>query len=148
MNDGNGLACVIAPELTREAIWKALYDRCCYATTGDRILLHLEMNGHMMGTDHEADLADVEDRQFTMRVAGTAPVDEVAIVRNGEVVFSVQPEDEVWEGEWEDKEGLAPVAFKPAFEGDHPFVYYYLRVTQRNRQQAWSSPIWLTQRDD
>ena len=26
VNDGNGLACVVAPELTREAIWQALYD--------------------------------------------------------------------------------------------------------------------------
>ena len=145
VNDGNGLACVIAPKLTRDAIWQALYDRRCYATTGDRILLHFDMNGHLMGTDLVADLADVEPRPFTMRVAGTAPVDEVAIVRNGEVVFSMQPRAEVWEGEWIDEEALSPIAFTPTFEGDSPFVYYYLRVTQRNRQQAWSSPIWLTQ---
>ena len=41
---------------------------------------------------------------------------------------------------------MRPLALDPSFEYDRPFVFYYVRVTQANRQLAWSSPIWLTQR--
>lgn len=33
----------------------------------------------------------------------------------------------------------------PTFEGDRRFTFYYMRVRQKNRQLAWSSPIWLTE---
>ena len=52
VNDGNGLACVVAPKLTRAAIWQALYDRRCYATTGDRILLDFTSDDKPMGSDN------------------------------------------------------------------------------------------------
>lgn len=146
VNDGNGLAAVIAPELTRDAIWQSLYDRRCYATTGDRILLDFTMDGQPLGSDLPADLATSEPRRFQMRVAGTYGLDAVELVRNNQVVYRAEPGVQVWQGEWVDETPLDQVAFAPTFEGDRPFVYYYLRVTQGNRQQAWASPIWLTQR--
>ncbi len=145
VNDGNGLACVIAPELTRDALWQALYDRRCYATTGDRILLDFTLNGHPMGSDLPTDLSGAPPRTFSMRIAGAAPIDTVEIVRNNRVVFSAHPGIEVWQGDWTDTDPLPPVAFEPTFPDDRPFAFYYLRLTQRNRQRAWSSPIWLTQ---
>ena len=42
---GAGLACVWAPELSRESIFDALRDRWCYATTGARIVLKFTVNG-------------------------------------------------------------------------------------------------------
>jgi hypothetical protein len=161
VNDGNGLACVMATELTRDAIWRALHDRRCYATTGDRILLDFrlrlgehgaegqavgQLDGHPMGSDIPVDLASVGPRVLTMRVAGTHQVETVEILRNNEVVFSVRPDAEDWDGEWADETPLASVALDPTVPDDHRFVFYYLRVCQRNRQLAWSSPIWLTQR--
>jgi hypothetical protein len=146
VNDGNGLACVIAAEVTRDAIWRALWDRHCYATTGDRILLDFRLGGHSMGTDIETDLGENGLRHFSVRVAGTHTLEKVQILRNNEVVFSTEPKAEDWVGEWVDGESLAELALAPTFPRDRPFVFYYLRAYQRNRQQAWSSPIWLTQR--
>ncbi|NOZ23158.1 MAG: CehA/McbA family metallohydrolase [Planctomycetes bacterium] len=143
VNDGNGMACVMATELTRDAIWQALWDRRCYATTGDKIVLDFTMNGHPLGSDIAADLASAEPRAFHMRVAGTYCVDKVEIIRNNEVVFTAEPGQDVWEGEWTDDSPLDPIA--PTFDYDRPFVFYYMRVTQGNYQQAWASPIWLTQ---
>jgi hypothetical protein len=40
-----GLAAVWAAELTREAVFDALYARRCYGTTGARILLDFRLNG-------------------------------------------------------------------------------------------------------
>jgi len=146
VNDGNGLAGVMAKELTRDAIWRALYERRCYATTGDHIVLDFTMNGHPMGTDLDVDLAGVGQRRFRMRIAGTYRIDAVDLLRNNQVVFSANPRADVWEGEWTDSEPLEPLALAPRFPYDRPFVFYYLRLTQGNRQRAWASPIWLTQR--
>jgi hypothetical protein len=44
-----GLTCVLAPELTRQAIFDALRERRCYGTTGPRIDLDFTVNGHPMG---------------------------------------------------------------------------------------------------
>ena len=145
VNDGNGLACVVATELTRDAIWQALYERRCYATTGDRIVLDFSMNGQPMGTDIPAELDQVGQRTFFIRVVGTYRIDMVELIRNNQVIFSAQPGEDVWEGEWTDADRLSPLALAPTFDGDSPFVFYYVRVTQGNRQKAWSSPIWLTQ---
>ena len=145
VNDGNGLSCVIATEKTRDAIWQALYDRRCYATTGDRIVLDFRLNGQPMGSDLPVDLAAGGSRHIEVRAAGTHRIDRVEIIRNNEVVFEVEPGREVWEGEWTDDGDLAELAFEPTFDYDRPFVYYYLRVRQGNRQMAWASPIWLTQ---
>lgn len=145
VNDGNGLACVVAPELTREAIWQALHDRRCYATTGDRILLDFTIDGEPMGSENSVELAGAGPRTLRMRAAGTAPITRVEVIRNSEVVFSAGPQSDVWEEEWTDTSDLAAVAFAPTFPDDRPFVYYYLRIFQANRQRAWSSPIWFTQ---
>ncbi len=145
VNDGNALACVMATELTRDAIWQALYERRCYATTGDRIVLDFSMNGHPMGTDIPVELDGMEPRSFLLRVAGTYRIDLVEIIRNNEVVFSAEPGKDTWEGEWTDNDSLSPIAFEPTYSYDSPFVFYYMRVTQGNRQKAWASPIWLTQ---
>jgi hypothetical protein len=150
VDDGNGLACLIAGELTRDAIWQALYDRRCYATTGDRILLdfRLSLEGHPrsypMGTDLPVDLAATGPRTLTIHVAGTHHLDSVEILRNNRVVFSTRPDAEDYAATWTDPGGAATIALPPAFPGDSPFLYYYIRVRQKNRQLAWSSPIWLT----
>ena len=44
---------------------------------------------------------------------------------------------DVWEDEWTDTADLSAVAFAPTFPNDRPFVYYYLRIFQANRQRAW-----------
>ena len=149
VNDGNGLACVIAPSLSRDALWQALWERRCYATTGDRILLdfRLELGGQTvgMGTDLAVDLRSAGQRRLTLRVAGTERIERVEVLRNNQVVFATAPDGEDWSGEWTDSTPLDTLAIAPTFPGDRPFVFYYLRVRQRNRQIAWSSPIWLTQ---
>jgi len=45
-----GLTCVLAPELTRDAVFDALRQRRCYGTTGPRIDLAFEIHGQPMGS--------------------------------------------------------------------------------------------------
>jgi hypothetical protein len=97
-----------------------------------------------MGTDLPIDLDRYGPRRFAVRVAGTYRIRTVEILRNNQVVYTAQPQGDVWEGEWEDDTPLRTHAFTPTFSDDRPFVFYYVRVTQANRQIAWASPFWLT----
>jgi hypothetical protein len=78
----NGLAAVLAPEKTGDAIFDAMQARHVYATTGQRTILDLRMNGKTMGER----LAYAEQRKIEGRVTGTAPIDRVDVVKNGEIV--------------------------------------------------------------
>ena len=58
--------------------------RSVYATSGARILLDARLNGKPMGTRQP----DARERKIECRVFGTAPIDRIDVVRNGEIVFS------------------------------------------------------------
>jgi hypothetical protein len=75
------------------------------------------------------------------RVAGINPVERLL---SNEVHFSARPSAEQRDGVWIDGASVRPLALASTFQNDRPLLFYYLRVIQANRQQAWSSPIWLT----
>ena len=124
-----GLTAIIAPELTREAIIQALRERRCYATTGARIVLDFLVDGHTMGAEFTADAPEVV---VTARVLGTAELDRLEVVCNGEVAFEQPGSGRV--AEIAENLSLA--------EGQTS--YLYLRVTQSDGHVAWSSPVWVS----
>jgi hypothetical protein len=79
-----GLAGVIAPEKTSDAIFDALRDLSAYATSGERIVLDVALNGAPMGSRTEF----AEERRLEGKVVGTSPVDTITVVRNGEEIWS------------------------------------------------------------
>jgi hypothetical protein len=79
-----GLAAVLAPEKTPDAIFDALRDRATYATSGERIVMDATANGRLPGSEQRAGGA----LAIACRVMGTAPIDHIDVVRNGEVAFS------------------------------------------------------------
>lgn len=131
--EGNGITGVYVSDLTREALWDALYARRCYATTGARILLRVEVNGSLMGGEIDGAGAEV-----AAHVIGTDPDYEVDVIRNGEVVYGETSNSYEHRLAWADpgpKGGRGSNA--------DPVSYYYVRVRQADRHQAWSSPVWL-----
>ena len=79
-----GLGALFAPEKTTNALFDAMKSLRTYATTGDRIILTTEVNGAEMGSS--TDYADV--RTISGRVIGTAPIDSITIIKNGEEIWS------------------------------------------------------------
>jgi hypothetical protein len=79
-----GLAAVLADENIPDALFDAMRERSCYATTGERIIVDTEMGGAPMGTL----LAEDADRKLRCSVMGTAPIDTIELIKNSEVVFS------------------------------------------------------------
>ncbi len=88
MTQFGGLAAVLAGEKTNDAIFDALKQRRAYAaTSADRIIVDFELNGEPMGQRIEYS----ENRRLRARVMGTAPILEVAVVKNGDVVYRKRP---------------------------------------------------------
>lgn len=139
-----GLTGIIATEHNRQAIADALYNRSCYATTGERIILGLYLAGHSMGK--EVSTADKPgltiNRHLTGYVAGTADLVRVEIVRNGKVIKTFEPDGYAFEFTYDDLEPLTKITLD-AKDKKPPFVFYYLRVQQEDGHMAWTSPIWV-----
>jgi hypothetical protein len=112
-----GLTCAYASELSRPALWEALRARRTSCSTGPRIAARLRADGHWMGAEYRASGPPT----FEGFVAGTAPLEEVAIRRGAEVVYR------------------HPIAYQP---GDRIRVAWTgARILDRNRQQVWDGRL-------
>ncbi len=139
-----GLTAILAPEHTKASLAEALYNRSCYATTGERIIVGLFLAGLPMGS--ETSTAQKHglgiNRHLSGYVAGTTKLQKVEIVRNGKSIKTYQPEGYILDFTYDDMTPLEKVAIN-AKDKKPPFVYYYLRITQADGHMAWSSPIWV-----
>lgn len=140
----SGLTAILAKEHNRASLIEALQARSCYATTGERIILGLHIAGFGMGSEIDTkERPGLEfNRHITGYCVGTHPLKEVALIRNGKVFHTFALQGEKLEFEFDDSQLLSPIAIQLG-EEKAPFVYYYLRATQKDGHIAWSSPIWV-----
>jgi hypothetical protein len=109
-----GLAAVRTNDGSRDGIFDAMKASSAYATTGDKIILDVRMNGAEMGT--RAPYA--EERRIVGRVVGTGPLDTVTIVKNGRDVWQ-QQYLEAKSGRYDEQETLY-VTFESDSHPMHP----------------------------
>ena len=139
-----GLTAIFASEHSKAALAEALYNRSCYATTGERIILGISLAGVPMGgetstaTKHGLRV----NRHLSGYVAGTDNIKRIEIVRNGKVIKTIEPDGYSTEFIFDDMTPLEKVVITPK-DKKPPFVYYYIRVVQADGHTAWSSPIWV-----
>jgi len=138
-----GLTAVLADEHTRESIFQALHNKSCYATTGERILLGFYIAGHRMGEEVSTLVKPglVINRHISGFVAGTSPIKLIEVIRNGDVIHTIEPKVNNFDFTFDDLIDLKEVMIKP--KDSNPFVFYYLRITQVDFHMAWTSPIWI-----
>ena len=124
-----GITGIWADRLDRPALFAALRQRRCYATTGARMIVDFRVNGQRMG-------ATVRANRYRLRVEalGTADISRIELLANGVVrrVFEPRRQHAIVEDEW------------PA-PADHPpgIRYCYARLFQADGERAWTSPVWL-----
>lgn len=123
-----GVTAILAPTLTRDALFDALLERHTYATTHGDIILHFfgdgEIQGSILGRRSSVKLSgEVESRS-----EGVALVE---LVDNGAVIQSWRPEQ------------AASLRFETTQDVEDAPHYFYIRVTLANHHRAWSSPIWV-----
>jgi hypothetical protein len=133
-----GLAAVYAPQLTREAVFDAIAAGHTYGTTGQRIVLDLRVDGHMMGETYTVTLPSAPSVE--VRVIGTDDLDYVQVVKYDGITYTVPYSVTALESReaaftWTDAD----------LRGD---ALYYVRLAQvrpvRDRLvMAWSSPVWV-----
>jgi len=132
-----GLTAVRATALTRDGVFDALHGRRTWATTGQRILLDLTVEGTPMGGRGVLE----GPASLELSVLGTDTLEWVDVLRwqPGEERFTVI-------------ETLHPSSDRLEWRGEDPTdareAIYYARVRQatpvRGRAvMAWSSPVWV-----
>ena len=139
-----GLTGIIVVEHSRTALMEALYNRSCYATTGERMIVGLSLAGVPMGgevTTAEKPGLTI-NRHLSGYAAGTTNLKSIEIIRNGKVIKTLEPEGYSMEFTYDDMTPIEKVTVD-AKDKKPPFVFYYLRVTQEDGHMAWSSPIWV-----
>ncbi len=141
----DGVMGVLATDLTREALWDALYNRRVVATTGERVLLNYDLNGSPMGS--ELDTTTMPDlaakRRLHIAFHGTAPVEKLQIIRNNKIVHSITGNGLDLETYWEDNIPINEISMTPNQFSPNPYIFYYIRVIQKDHEMAWASPIWI-----
>ena len=124
----------MSPETRRES--RSLLElraRSTYATSGPRLLLSAELEGHSMG-------ARVAPRSgeatLTLELHGHAPIEELELIRSGALSTSIKLQG-------------SPLDIEHSFrlvdlrEGE----YIYVRIRQTDGGLAWSSPWFITENE-
>jgi hypothetical protein len=119
----------LAEKHDRAGIMAALKQRHSYGAT-DNIIVDVRCGDHLMGDEFKMNKAPV----LKVNVVGTAGIQGIDLLKDGEIVEVLRPEnpgESFCKTEWEDPKPEA---------GVH---YYYLRVRQADGELAWSSPMWI-----
>jgi len=125
---GTGLTGCPADALTRENLLAALRARRCWATSGARIVLDLDVDGTGMGGERTATLGTRVPAEVSVD-ATAAPV-TIELLRNGDVVDRVRCRDR-------------RCVLRADVRVDEPHTFLYARVEQGDGARAWSSPVWI-----
>ncbi|HET8524518.1 MAG TPA: DUF3604 domain-containing protein [Thermomicrobiales bacterium] len=93
-NTRGGLTAVYAMELTREGIYEALKARRTYATTGERMAIWMEADGHPLGSAYET----ATPPHLHCDIWSTAGLERVELFRGSERIYSAPVIDRrVWQ---------------------------------------------------
>ncbi len=123
-----GLMALLTDDCSRAGVLSAMRARRCYATSGPRILLDVQLDGHGMGSS----LPAADEALLRVAVEGTAPLDQTTVVRSGQVIATEATRD---------RARNASLTWR--LEDLRAGEYVYVRVLQRDGGAAWSSPIFI-----
>lgn len=123
-----GLCAVWAPELTRNGIINAIRRRHCYGTTGVRIIVRFDIDGHPMGSAFRPIRQSI---RATIEVHGTEELRTIEVVGpTGTVQFITCQRG---------SNAVQTTVDLPSIHGG----YYYLRIMQADGERAWTSPVFF-----
>lgn len=139
-----GLTAIVAKAHTRDSIIEAINNRACFATTGKRIIIGMEIAGQPIGsilsTNSKPGLA--YNRYITCYVSGESKITKLIVIRNGKIFKTFEPNENDFEISFDDSEHISQIALKGK-EEKPPFIYYYVKAIQDDDHVAWGSPIWV-----
>jgi hypothetical protein len=127
-----GYACLIARDLTPEALVEAIRSRRTYAAT-DNLVVDARYVGaagdeHLMGEI----FASARPVRVRAKILGTGDLLQVDVVKDGRIVHTVKPGGADCDLDYTDADP------KPGES------YLYVRAIQKDGNMAWGSPAWVT----
>jgi hypothetical protein len=128
-----GLQATYAPELTRLGLYKAMWERYTYGTTGARIIIDFKVNGYPMGSETAADSRSQPTVYYMVK--GTAPVKSIEVWK-----YSKSKGYELFEFDGKGKNDVQGQFSDDGFSQDS---LYFMKVVQEDGNLAWSSPVWV-----
>jgi hypothetical protein len=119
---------IYTPSTARQDIVESMRRRHAYAATDNIILDFRTEDGRRMGDAFET----AAPPRFRVYARGADRIIRLEIIRNGEFVFTTDPKSATAELTWVDSNPR---------RGEES--WYYVRLTQLDRNLAWSSPMWV-----
>ncbi len=118
---GVGVAALWVGDLNRESILEAMRSRRCFATTGDKMIVDLRLSDG--------------SPKLNIKVKGQRELEKIEVLRNSRVIkaYTVSGGKLDFDALYADE----------SFQEEKEVLYYYIRATQKNKEIAWSSPIWV-----
>ncbi len=133
-------AMLLVENFTREGMLEAIRRRHAYGAT-DNIVLDVAMESPSGQRWMQGDSFQSEARpRLLAHIRGTADIERFEVIKNNNVVYSVDPHCQTCTLEFTDYEPDSAVS-AVNFES-----FYYVRVRQFDGQLAWSSPMWVRRR--
>jgi hypothetical protein len=125
---------VYTQAVDRTEIVNSMRKRHAYAATDNIILDFQAVDGnqsHMMGDIFTASRA----LKLRVKVEGTDTITRIELIRNNAIIYTAPDQKN------------RSASFEFVDQSPEPDTnWYYVRVTQIDRNLAWSSPIWVTYR--
>jgi hypothetical protein len=123
---------IYAPSTARGDIVESMRKRHTYGAT-DNIVVDFRVDDRqgrewMMGDAFET----TETAVMHVKVLGTSDIASIEIIKDGKFIYRTEPATATAEFDYSDTTAVAGQS------------WYYLRVIQKDRNLAWSSPVWIT----
>jgi hypothetical protein len=138
-----GLTCILSPLHNRDSMMNALFQRSCYATTGEKMIVTFNIAQAPMGSELSTKNKPglLYNRHITAFIAGTSELSKVELIRNGKLIKTFEPNAYSYDLVFDDSDPIEKVLIQN--KDQEPFMYYYIRVIQKDGHIAWGSPIWI-----
>jgi hypothetical protein len=117
---------VYTADPSRQGVLDAIRQRHTYGAM-DNIIVDVRMGRHFMGDEFTLGKAEA----LRVRLRGTRPIARVDVIKDSQVIYSTQPNQQEVAFEFRDTGDLS---------GRH---YYYVRTQQEDKMLAWSSPMFV-----
>lgn len=123
-----GRTVVLADSLTRDNIYDALRNMRTYATEDNDLEIQYTLNGEIMGTilDQTPDSANIK---VSLQDPTDSSIGKVEVIVNGGLSIAT--------------ENVSTSTAEVEFDLPADYSYYYIRVTQPDKDTAVTAPVWV-----
>jgi hypothetical protein len=117
---------IYTPSTGRSDMVESMRKRHAYGAT-DNIVLEFRARDRQGREWMMGDAFDGTGVVFHVKVMGTGPLESIEVIKDGKFVYRTEQA----EFDYTDSEAAAGTS------------WYYVRVMQKDRNMAWSSPMWV-----